>query len=143
MNKNIANIYKGNKILFGQPLLINNGDATSGYATSANKNVLIRNKRSPEPKPFGFFRRSGYYGGYGGYGGYGYSQPYNYGYRYSTGRGFGAGYGSGYRGYGGYGYGGYGNGGYGYGRGRLLRAAVVVGGAALAGGLIGSSLRGK
>ena len=41
------------------------------------------------------------------------------------------------------GYGGYG-GGYGYGRGRLLRAGLVVGGAALAGGFIGSALgRGK
>ena len=61
-------------------------------------------------------------GGYG-YGGYG--------------RSFGGGYG--YGGYGGYGYGGYG-----YGNGRLLRAGLVVGWAALVGGLIGDALgRGK
>ena len=89
---------------------------------------LKRNKRSPL---FGLFRRRGFgYGGYG-YGGYGRSFGGGYGYG-GYGRSFGGGYG-----YGGYGYGGYGGG---YGRGRLLRAGLVVGGAALAGGLIGSRL---
>ena len=113
--------------------LINNGPYFEGRQHLDTNALLTRNKRSPEPKPFfGFGRRYGYY-----------SQPYSYGYSY--GRGFGGGYGGyGYRSFGGYGgysgYGGYG----GFGRGRLLRAGLVVGGAALAGGLIGSALgRGK
>ena len=106
----------------------NEEKAITKDTTSTSNEPLKRNKRSPAPKPFfGLFRRRGFGYGYGyrsfgggyGYGGYG--------------RSFGGGYG-----YGGYGYGG------GYGRGRLLRAGLVVGGAALAGGLIGGAIgRGK
>ena len=62
--------------------------------------------------------------------------PYNYGYTYNTRRGHGSGYGYGYRNYG-HGH----HGCYNCGRPRRpLRTAVVVGGAAFAGGFIGSSL---
>jgi len=95
---------------------------------SSKDEILKRSKRSPEPKPlFGLFRR-GYYGGGYGYGYRSFGGGYGYG---GYGRCFGCG------GYGGYGYRGYGNG-------RLLRAGLVVGGAALAGGLIGGAIgRGK
>lgn len=63
-------------------------------------------------------------------------QPYGYQYSYSTGRGYGSGYGSGTR------YGGY-DGCYNcyYPRpGRRLRAGLLIGGAAFAGGLLGSRI---
>ena len=107
------------------------GDNFVEHPKSKDWHSSRRMKRSPL-----FFGRWGGYGGgygygrsFGGYGGgYGYGRSYG-----GYGRSFGGGYG-----YGGYGYGGYG--GYGGGNGRLLRAGLVVGGAALAGGLIGRSL---
>ena len=105
--------------------MINRGDETIGEENSADNSLLIRNEISPDHEPVGRFKRSSYY------------QPYSYGYRYNTGRGYGAGYGYGSR---------YGYGGYRYGRrpGRVFGGAVLVGGAALAGGVIGSSFgRGK
>ena len=56
--------------------------------------------------------------------------PYSYGYRYNTGRGYGSGYGHGSR---------YGNCYNCHRPGRVLGTAAVVGGAAFAGGVIGSA----
>ena len=63
----------------------------------------------------------------------GYYQPYNYGYSYNTANGYGSGYGHGTR--------------YGHSHrhhhhrpGRVLAAATVVGGSAIAGGLIGAAI---
>ena len=112
--------YETESNFYGPRFLTRKDGGALNRATYNHNTLLKRQKRSPL-----FFGRSYGYGGYG--------------------RGFGSDYG--YGGYGGYGYGGrgYGYGGYGYGGGgrRLLRAGLIVGGAAFAGGFLGGRLRGK
>merc|ERR1712008_574531 len=105
---------------------------SSAIPISNEENVRLV-KRSPEPQFFGGFGQQ--FGGGGGFG------------RQFGGGGFGRQFGRGGFGRGGFGrsFGGFGRGrgrGFGFGRdgGRLITTGLVIGGAALAGGLIGQSL---
>jgi hypothetical protein len=80
-------------------------------------------KRSPEPQFFGGFGQQ--YGGGGGFGRGGFGRSFG-GFGRGRGRGFGRGRGRSF--------------GFGRGGGRLITTGLVIGGAALAGGLIGQSI---
>ena len=104
------------------PLMcFSNASTTSFYRSLENKffdQVTSMDKNSNQNRRL---KRSGYY------------QPYNYGYSYNTANGYGSGYGHGTR--------------HGHSHrhhhhrpGRVLAAATVVGGSAIAGGLIGAAI---
>ena len=122
----MAFFYETSQPLFLQPLLFNDLDDATDYGISPDVDVHIKNQVVDELEPHSRrLKRSAY-------------SPYGYGYSYYGPRGYGSGYGSGAS---------YGGGCYncGYRPGRALRAGLVVGGAAFAGGFIGSRLgrRGK
>ena len=99
------------------PLQLDIVDPLVHYRDGLNADPYITNNITPDEKLHGRFKRSPYY---------------NYGYSYYGRRGYGRGYGYGSR------YGGCYN--CGYRPGRAVGAALLVGGAAFTGGLIGSRI---
>ena len=108
-------ISDNSKILLNEPPIFDSINDAMEYQMPPNVNVQIRNQIIAEENSLTRSKRS----------------PYSYGYRYSTGRGYRSGYGHGSR---------YGNCYNCHRPGRVLGTASVVGGAALAGGFIGSAL---
>ena len=112
--RNNDDLHEDSPIMLIKPVAFNDPPNPIAYRSSTEVDMQIMEEMVPASRPVARSKRS-----------------YNYGYSYNTGRGYGSGYGHGTR----------------HGHchnchhpGRALGAAVVVGGAALAGGLIGSAV---
>ena len=111
-----------NEAIVNKEILLFNRDSNLLLPTDSNAPIILTPIANGTPN---FRVKRGSYYPY---------QPYGYQYSYSTGRGSGYGYGTRYGGYGGC-YNCY------YPRpGRRLRAGLLIGGAAFAGGLLGSRI---
>ena len=113
-----------NEVNANKEILLLNRDSSFHLMSDSNAPIIITTVANGTPNYR--VKRGSYYP----------YQPYGYQYSYSTGRGYGSGYGYGTR------YGGY-DGCYNcyYPRpGRRLRAGLLIGGAAFAGGLLGSRI---